>query len=134
MYRKFAIAAAVLAAFVLTAPGANAKHKHADKRLGYVSLGVGAAWTAGTLAAKNLSVGAGIGVGTFGCAVTSPMVATAVLNRPLTYREAHVLIGSCIIPVVGGWLVNEAYDSGVFWAPDEKPAHAWHRHHHHKKK
>jgi hypothetical protein len=133
MYGKFAIAAAAVAAFVLTAPAADAKHRHhrTDKRLGYVSLGVGAAWSGGFWAAKNVSTGAAIGISTLGCAVTSPMVATAVLHRPLTYREAHVLIGSCIIPFVGGWLVNEAYNDGVLWAPDEKPAH---RHHRHKKK
>jgi hypothetical protein len=56
-----------------------------------------------------------------GCAAISPMVATAVLKRPLTYREAHILIGSCVIPVVGGWLVNEAYNAHALWAPDEKP-------------
>ena len=43
-----------------------------------------------------------------------------MLNRPLTYREAHILIGSCVIPIVGGWLVNEAYNHHVLWAPDER--------------
>jgi hypothetical protein len=42
-----------------------------------------------------------------GCAALSPIVATAVLNRPLTYREAHILIGGCIIPVIGGWLIDQ---------------------------
>ena len=72
------------------------------------------------------------GVTTLGCAVVSPIVATAVLNRPLTYREAHILLGSCVIPIVGGWLVNEAYNSGVLWAPDEEVGKGHHRKHHAK--
>jgi hypothetical protein len=131
MYRRFVIVAAALAAFVLTAHSADAKKHHPDKRLRYTSIGVGAAWTGGLWAAKNVSTGAALGIGSFGCAITSPMAATAVLHRPLTYREADVLIGSCIIPVVGGWLVNEAYNSGLFVAPDERPAL---HHHRHKKK
>jgi hypothetical protein len=132
MYRKVMVAAAIVAAFAFTVPSAQAKHRHGhvDKRLGYVSTGVGAVWTGGLWAAKNVSTGAAIGIGTFGCMVTSPMVATVVLDRPLTYREAHVLAGSCLIPFIGGWLVNEAYDSGMLWAPDEKHGH--HRHHHKK--
>ena len=43
-----------------------------------------------------------------------------MLGRPLKYREAHILIGSCVIPIVGGWLVNEAYNRDILWAPDEK--------------
>jgi hypothetical protein len=41
-----------------------------------------------------------------------------VLNWPLTYREAHILIGGCVIPIVGGWLVD--------WAPDEPQPAAMH--------
>ncbi len=62
---------------------------------------------------------------------TAPMVATVALNRPLKYREAHILIGSCLIPFVGGWLVNEAYNNGWITAPDEKPVRVAH---HSKKK
>ncbi len=51
-----------------------------------------------------------------GCAALSPIVATAVLNRPLTYREAHILIGGRIIPIVGGWLTDQAYENHIFWA------------------
>lgn len=132
MNRKLVIVAAALAAFAFSSHSAVAHKHHVDKRLGYVSLGVGAAWSGGFWAAKNVSTGAAIGLSSFGCAITSPMVATAVLNRPLSYREAHILIGACVIPFVGGWLVNQAYNDGVLVAPDEKPVHKWH-HHHHKK-
>jgi hypothetical protein len=49
-----------------------------------------------------------------------------VLNRPLTYREAHILIGGCVIPIVGGWLVDQAYENHILWAPDEPQPAAMH--------
>jgi hypothetical protein len=142
MNRKFAIFVAAVAAFAFTAQAANAgSRRHIDKRLAAVSIGVGAASTAGFFALNDwhwkwdsarhgiTSLGAW-GATTIGCAALSPMVATAVLNRPLTYREAHILVGSCLIPVVGGWLVNEAYNHHVLWAPDEQPVKKkhWKRH------
>jgi hypothetical protein len=56
-----------------------------------------------------------------------------VLNRPLKYREAHILVGSCVIPIIGGWLVNEAYNNGILWAPDEEPVRKKSRKRHAKK-
>jgi hypothetical protein len=132
MNRKIAIFAAVIAAFAFTCQGADAKGRHhINKRISAVAIGVGAASTAAYFAINNWSwngwnnssgltrVGA-LGVTTMACAAVSPIVATAVLDRPLSYREAHILIGSCVIPFVGGWLVNEAYNAGILWAPDEK--------------
>jgi hypothetical protein len=144
MNRKLAIFAAVIAAFAISCQGADAKsRRHIDKRLTAVSIGVGAASTAAYFALNDwhwkwdssrsgiTSLGAW-GITTVGCAAVSPIVATAVLGRPLKYREAHILIGSCVIPIVGGWLVNEAYNHHVLWAPDEAPAKKHHRRHHHK--
>jgi hypothetical protein len=128
MYRKLAIALAALAAFALTMQGADARKRHIDRRIEAVNTGVGAGWTAGFLAINGGSTAAAFVGTTFGCMATSPMVATVVLHRPLTYREAHILIGSCLIPFIGGWLVNEAYNSGIIRAPDEKPAHRHRRH------
>jgi hypothetical protein len=147
MNRKLAIVAAVIAAFAFTCQGADAKsRRHVDKRITAVAIGVGAASTAAYFAINNwkwnswdnssgLTRWGAWGVTTMGCAALSPIVATAVLDRPLSYREAHVLIGSCVIPIVGGWLVNEAYNHHVLWAPDEEPGtkhHRRHHHHHHK--
>lgn len=151
MNRKLAIFATVIAAFAFACQSADAKsRRHIDKRLTAVSIGVGAASTAAYFALNDwhwkwdssrsgiTSLGAW-GATTLGCAAVSPIVATAVLGRPLKYREAHILIGSCVVPIVGGWLVNEAYNSHILWAPDEAPAkyhhrrhHRHHRHHHHK--
>ncbi len=48
---------------------------------------------------------------TVGCAAISPMLASALARRPLTYREAYVLAGSCVIPIVGGMIVNAIFDA-----------------------
>ncbi len=45
---------------------------------------------------------------TIGCMAVAPIVGTVVLNRPLTLREGQVLAGSCVVPIIGGWLVNAA--------------------------
>jgi len=143
MNRKLAIFAALIAAFAFTVQAADAKsYRHGDKKkLLAVEIGVGAASTAAYFAiggwnwdSWNYSNGltrlGAWGVTTVGCAAVSPMVATAVLNRPLKYREAHILVASCVIPFVGGWLVNEAYNHHVLWAPDENVEPARHHRHH----
>ncbi|MGH6683611.1 MAG: hypothetical protein ACRECA_06750 [Pseudolabrys sp.] len=144
MVRKFVVFIVALAAFAFIAQAADAHshkkiaHKKIDPRLTVSSIGVGAASTATFFAISHgkhwhygpLASGTAWGLTTMGCMAVSPMVATVVVNRPLSYREAHVLLASCVLPVVGGWLVNEAYNNGTLWAPDEKPAH---KHRHHKK-
>jgi hypothetical protein len=135
MNRKIAFAAVALAALAFTCQGADAhgrKHHHKiNPVLTGTSIGVGAASSAAFFAindwhwrhwnnSSGLTRFGAWGATTLGCAAVSPMVATALLNRPLSYREAHILIGSCVIPFVGGWLVNEAYNQHILWAPDEK--------------
>ena len=143
MNRKLVVLAAAIAAFAFTAQVADAKsRRHVDDRITGVAIGVGAASTAAFFALNDwhfnhwdsgrhgiTSLGAW-GLTAAGCAAASPIVATAVLNRPLSYREAHILVGSCVIPIVGGWLVNEADNAHILWAPDEKTEPAKH----HKKK
>lgn len=135
MNRRVAFALAVIAAVGLSCAPANAggRDKDTDAVLTGTSIGVGAASTAAYFAFNNwnwkwdsgragiTAIGAVVGT-TIGCAALSPFVASAVLKRPLTYREAHVLIGGCIIPVIGGWLVDQAYKEHILWAPDEAPA------------
>jgi hypothetical protein len=58
------------------------------------------------------------------------MVATVVLDRPLTMREAHVLVGSCLVPIIGGLLVNAVWDANPQWEAAPAPV----RKMHHKKK
>jgi hypothetical protein len=141
MNRKFALFAAAIAAIAFTWQGASAHEHHGGKKLAAVAIGVGAASTAAYFAINNwkwswnnssglTSLGAA-GATTLGCAALSPMVATVVLNRPLTFREAHYLIASCVLPVIGGWLVNQAYDAHPEWEPGYTPGM---KKHHGKKK
>ncbi len=139
MKRTLALAVACAMAFAFTGQAANAGSRHhVDKRVKVVALGVGAAAVATGFAINDwkwkwdngsgLTSLAAWGATTIGCAAVSPMVATVVLKRPLTNREAGVLLGSCVVPIVGGWLVNEAYDAHPEWEPGVKKT--WH----HKKK
>jgi hypothetical protein len=121
MNRKFVVLLAALAAFVLAASAADAgQRKPIDPTIDATNFWVGAAWTGAAIAMSKPVAPIVVGT-TVGCMATAPMVATVVLNRPLKYREAHILIGSCLIPVIGAWLVDEAYNEGWLWAPDEKP-------------
>ena len=143
MNRKIAILAAAVAAFAFTATAAQAghRHHHKDVRLKAVSIGVGAAATATYFGINNwhwkwqgnapISQGGAIALTTVGCMAVSPIVGTIVVNRELTQREVHVMAASCIVPIVGGWIVNAAYDAHPDWEPG---AHPHKRHHHHKKK
>jgi hypothetical protein len=59
---------------------------------------------------------------TAGCMVLSPMLAAAMVpERHLTTREVFVLQGGCLIPVVGGWLVNAMFDANPHWEAHERP-------------
>lgn len=142
MYRKVAFVVAAVAALALSYAPANAGSRHKDKVvLDATAIGVGAASTAAYFAFNDwnwkwdssragiTSLGAMVGT-SIGCAALSPFVASAVLKRPLKYREAHELIAGCIIPVIGGWLVDQAYDNHILWAPDEvaAPKKKWKKH------
>jgi len=140
MNRKIAVFAALIGAFALTCQNAQAggRHHHINKKIVAVAIGVGAASTAAYFAINNWhwsgwNNGSGLtrvgayGVTSLGCAAVSPMVATVVLNRALTQREGHILIGSCFLPIIGGWLVNEAYNAHPDWDPDGDKL--WHKHH-----
>lgn len=141
MNRKFVIFAAIIAAFAFVAQSAEAGgRRHIDKRIRAVEVGVGAASTAAFFALNDwnwtwdasrhgVSALGAYGATTLGCAALSPIVATAVIKRPLTYREAHVMMADCVVPIVGGWLVNKAYSQHILWAPDEEPV----RKKHHKR-
>jgi hypothetical protein len=137
MKRIFTLAAALLAAGTLTLQTAEAggryhHRQHIDKRLKVVSVATGAAATAGYFALNEwhwkwqdgLFPGqwGAIAATTVGCAAVAPMIGTVVVNRPLTPREGHVMIGSCIVPIIGGYLVNAAYNAHPEWEADTAPA------------
>jgi hypothetical protein len=146
MNRKFIVFAALIAAFAFTSQAAQAHgpRHHDKKKLAAVAIGVGAASTAGFFALNNwrwngwdtrgtaggLTRLGAYGATTMGCAAVSPMVATVVLQRQLTMREAHTLIGSCVVPIVGGLLVDAIWDANPQWEAGPAPV----RHVHRKKK
>jgi len=142
MAPKIAVIAAAMAAFVLGMQGAQAQGRHhTDPRLTAVEIGVGTGSTAAYFginhwnwkwdrAAAGIAQGGALALTTVGCMALSPILGTIVLNRPLTMREAHVLAVSCVIPIVGGWLVNAAYDAHPEWEAAEQPAVVRHRRKH----
>ena len=86
-----------------------------DPRLIPVGFGVGAGTGGasyvmtkkhGNPPVRHVSYGTAYGVTTFGCMVVYPMVATVVLNRQLTPREAYVGMADCAVPFIGGWIVD----------------------------
>jgi len=137
MIRKFVIFAAAATAVAFSCQSADAhwrhhRHHRPDARLAAVSIGVGAASTAAYFGINDWrwkwhNNGSGLtslaawGATTVGCIAVAPIVATVVLDRPLTQREAGVLAGSCIVPIIGGWLVNAAYDAHPEWDPASAP-------------
>ena len=143
--KKLALFAAIVAAFAFASQSADAhSHRHINKKLKVVAIGVGAASTATYFAINDWkwngwSNSSGLtrlgawGATTLGCAAVSPIVGTIVLNRPLTMREAHVLVGSCVVPIVGGLLVNAVWEAHPEWEAGQ-PAHHGKKMRHHKKK
>jgi len=107
--------------------GANAAERH--RGITAASIGVGAASTAGFFALQGWtlngnhrsgalgSTGAAV-VTTAGCLALSPIVGTVLSQRELTYREAYGLFADCVIPFIGAWLVDKAFDVHPEWEPD----------------
>lgn len=56
---------------------------------------------------------------TVGCMALSPMLASALVyayeGRMLSHREALGLGADCIVPIIGSWLWNRAYDAHPEW-------------------
>jgi peptidoglycan/LPS O-acetylase OafA/YrhL len=122
--RRAVVLASLIATFALASLPAKAegflfaRHPKVDQRVATVSLGVGAASTAAYFIAKD---GHGVdwgayGVATVGCMVLGPMIAAAMVpERELTSREVLVMQGACIVPIVGGLLVNALFDANPQW-------------------
>jgi hypothetical protein len=121
------VVAASLALLCNTADAGHRRHHHhhhkTDPRLTIVGIGVGAGMTAAYFGLRGwnhssnakVSSGGAFALTTVGCAALSPIVGTMVLNRPLTMREAHVMIADCVVPFLGGWAVNAAFDDHPEW-------------------
>ena len=136
MKRLFTLALSLLIALPLLTRSATAfegiftRHPKIDRRVATTAIGAGAVstvtywslldWSA-SKHSSSYQLGA-LGAVTFGCMVLSPMVAAAMVpERHLTTREVMVLQGGCLIPVVGGWLVNAMFDANPQWEAHERP-------------
>jgi hypothetical protein len=131
MLKRLALLVALLALSLGAQNAAALERKPIDNRLRAASISVGAASTAGYLALNDWHLN-----GWHGTVISSGGRVRAdygrlrggvangghrTARRPLKFREAHILFGSCLIPIIGGWLVNEAYNQHIFTAPDEEP-------------
>jgi hypothetical protein len=125
MKRYVAIFVMAIAAIAFTVQAADARHRKIDKRVKTTSLVAGAAATAGYFAINNwhwgnwhsgsISQGGALAGTTIACAAGGTILATAVVNRPLTTREAYYMVGNCVVPIIGGWLVNQWFDANPHW-------------------
>lgn len=133
MNRKVAVFAAALAAFAFASPSA---HAGSDDLLDFLNPFSGPVKTAGTVAgvgttaayyginnwkwewdaaAAGISQAGALTLTTVGCAAIAPMIATVLVERPLTYREAGKLTVGCVIPIVGPLIVDALYDAHPEW-------------------
>lgn len=89
---------------------------HEDPRLTATGIGIGAATTGAAWAlthkhgvppVRTMSPGAAFGVTTFGCMVLYPIIGTIAVHRELTPREAYSGLLGCVVPFIGGWIVDK---------------------------
>ncbi len=131
--RQWILAGTVVAALALLCQSADARTRRhtTDPRLDAAGFIVGTASTVGYFALRDwrlnvngrlhgLTPLGAMTVTTMGCMALSPIVGTVMVRRELTFREAYALTADCVIPFIGGWLVNRAFDAHPEWEP--KPA------------
>jgi hypothetical protein len=141
MKKSLSVAALVAAAMMLLAPGARAgdfQLFRGDPQLIAPSIAVGAGMTGAYFALHNrstvnrMSVGGAVGLTTVGCMALTPIVSAAVVQRELTRREVHVMMANCVVPFIGGWVMDAYFDA--YPERDSVPPPmrvVMRRHHHH---
>lgn len=97
---------------------------HEDPRLTATGIGLGIASTGvtyalthkhGVPAVATTSAGVAFGVTTFGCMVLYPIIGTIAVHRELTPREAYSGILGCVIPFIGGWIVDQTLPHNAWY-------------------
>ena len=76
----------------------------------------------GTPPHRPMSAWGAYGVTTYACAVVYPFVGTWLLNRPLTPREMYDGVGDCVVPFVGGMIVDAMLPHDA-WTDGTPPKH-----------
>jgi hypothetical protein len=71
---------------------------------------------------RPMTAWAAYGVTTYGCAVAYPFVGTFLLNRPLTPREMYDGVGDCVVPFIGGMIVDAMLPHDP-WTDGTPPKH-----------
>jgi hypothetical protein len=145
MKKSLSVVAVVAAAMVLLAQGARAgddfRFFPGDQRLVLPSVAVGAATTGAYFAIRNHGGGgphrftqlSAWGLATVGCMSLTPIVSGIVVQREMTRREVHVMMANCVVPFVGGWLMNAYFNHHPERDSVPPPVDAMrhhHRHHH----
>ena|ERR1700761_3648374 len=74
---------------------------------------------------RHVSVGVAYGVTTWACAVLYPIAGTIAMNRPLTPREMYDGVGDCVVPLIGGYIVDAIlpHDAWTDGTPPPRPHH-----------
>ena len=114
---------------------------HQDPRLTATGIGIGLASTGasyamthkhGVPAVRFASPGIAFAVTSFGCAAVYPIIGTLVLHRALTPREAYTGIADCVIPFIGGRIVDNALPHTAWYdgTPERHAVRAHHDRHH----
>lgn len=152
MNRKIAVFAAALAAFAFVAPSAHAGSRNIFDALNPFA---GPVATAGTVAgasttaayfginhwkwnwdaaAAGLSQAGAITLTTVGCTAIAPMIGSALVGRPLTYREADELVVGCVIPIIGPMIVDKLYDDHPEWGKVHPVKAHYVKNHYHRRR
>lgn len=144
MFRKMLCAAALILAIGLQSQTVRAEDNpilhflfgRQDPRLTATGIGIGIATTGasyalthkhGVPAVRIASPGVAFAVTSFGCAVVYPIIGTLVLHRALTPREAYTGMADCVIPFIGGLIVDSALPHTA-WYDGLPERHALRRH------
>jgi hypothetical protein len=59
------------------------------------------------------------GLTTVGCFALSPIIGGGLVSlneqRELRSSEVAIMIGDCVLPILGGWIMKAAYDANPQW-------------------
>jgi hypothetical protein len=121
MRRLMFAVAALTAATMLMGQSARAGEGfrlfRGDHRLIVPGIAVGVATTGAYFAIRNQGGGVkrfsragAFGLSTVGCMALTPIVSGIVVQREMTRREVHVMLANCVVPFIGGWLMDAYFD------------------------
>ena len=59
------------------------------------------------------------GLTTVGCFALSPIIGGALVSlnerRELRSSEVFMMVGDCVLPIIGGWIAKAAFDANPHW-------------------